>query len=100
MANYKSERMNEIIPGVYVKELVVFHGETLVYSIDGVTGTSTVVESDVLKNDSMNKQGDSSFELINSMIVSQETRNDHDLIQTMDTYLYDRHFFDANLMLL
>lgn len=49
MANYKSERMNEIIPGVYVKEVVVFHGESLVYSIDGVVGTSVVVESDILK---------------------------------------------------
>lgn len=100
MANYKCERMNEIIPGVYVKELVVFHGESLIYSIDGVVGTSTVIESDILKNDNMSIAGDSSFELINKMIVSQETRNDNALIQTMDTYLYDRHFFDANLMLL
>lgn len=100
MARYKSERMNEIIPGVYVKELVVFHGESLIYSIDGVVGTSVVVESDILKNTSFQKDGGSSFELINNMLVSQETRNDHELIQAMDTYLYDSHFFDANLMLL
>ena len=100
MANYKSERMNEIIPGVYVKEVVVFHGESLVYSIDGVVGTSVVVESDILKNETFHKDGGSSFELINSMLVSQETRNDHELIQAMDTYLYNSHFFDANLMLL
>ena len=100
MANYKSERMNEIIPGVYVKEVVVFHGESLVYSIDGVVGTSVVVESDILKSETFHKDGSSSFELINSMLVSQETRNDHELIQAMDTYLYNSHFFDANLMLL
>ena len=100
MANYKSERMNEIIPGVYVKEVVVFHGESLIYSIDGVAGASVVVESDILKNETFHGGSGSSFELINSMIVSQETRNDHELIQAMDTYLYDRHFFDANLMLL
>ena len=100
MANYKSERMNEIIPGVYVKEVVVFHGESLIYSIDGVVGTSVVVESDILKNETFHKGGGSSFELINNMLVSQETRNDHELIQAMDTYLYDSHFFDANLMLL
>ena len=100
MANYKSERMNEIIPGVYVKEVVVFHGESLIYSIDGVAGVSVVVESDILKNETFHGGSGSSFELINSMIVSQETRNDHELIQAMDTYLYDRHFFDANLMLL
>ena len=100
MANYKSERMTEIIPGVYVKEVVVFHGESLIYSIDGVTGTSVVVESDILKNENFHKEGSSSFELINSMLVSQEKRNDHELIQDMDTYLYNSHFFDANLMLL
>jgi len=100
MAHYKSERMNEIIPGVYVKEVVVFHGESLIYSIDGVVGTSVVVESDILKNETFHKGGGSSFELINNMLVSQETRNDHELIQAMDTYLYDSHFFDANLMLL
>lgn len=100
MAQYKSERMNEIIPGIYVKEVVVFHGESLIYSIDGVTGTSVVVESDILKNATFHKGGNSSFELINSMLVSQETRNDHELIQAMDTYLYDSHFFDANLILL
>ena len=100
MAQYKSERMNEIIPGIYVKEVVVFHGESLIYSIDGVTGTSVIVESDILKNATFHKGGNSSFELINSMLVSQETRNDHELIQAMDTYLYDSHFFDANLILL
>ena len=100
MANYKSERMTEIIPGVYVKEVVVFHGESLIYSIDGVTGTSVVVESDILKNENFHKEGSSSFELINSMLVSQEKRNDHELIQDMDTYMYNSHFFDANLMLL
>ena len=100
MAQYKSERMNEIIPGIYVKEVVVVHGESLIYSIDGVTGTSVIVESDILKNATFHKGGNSSFELINSMLVSQETRNDHELIQAMDTYLYDSHFFDANLILL
>lgn len=100
MAHYRSERMNEIIPGVYVKEVVVFHGESLIYSVDGVVGTSVVVESDILKNATFHAGGDSSFELINSMLVSQETRNDNELIQTMDTYLYNSHFFEANLMLL
>ena len=79
---------------------MVFHGESLIYSIDGVVGTSVVVESDILKNENFHKEGNSSFELINSMLVSQEKRNDHELIQDMDTYLYNSHFFDANLMLL
>ena len=79
MAHYKSERMNEIIPGIYIKEFVVFHGETLLYSIDGA------------------ESGNSS---INSMLISQETRNDQELIQAMDTYLNNTHFFEENLILL
>jgi hypothetical protein len=100
MANYRSERMDEIIPGVYVKEVVVFHGESLIYSIDSAVGNSVVVESDILKNSTFHKDAGSSFELINSMLVSQETRNDNELIQAMDTYLYNSHFFEANLVLL
>ena len=101
MAQYKSERMNEIIAGIYVKELVVFHGETLLYSIDSsVSGTSKIVESNILKDTSYHKKNSNRFELINSMIVSQETRNDQDLIQAMDTYLNNTHFFEENFKIL
>lgn len=101
MAQYKSERMNEIIAGIYVKELVVFHGESLIYSIDSeVNGTSEIVESDILKDTNYHKKNSNRFELINSMLVSQETRNDQDLIQAMDTYLNNTHFFEENLKIL
>lgn len=101
MARYKSERMNEIIPGIYVKEVVVFHGESLIYSIDGsMSGNSHIVESDILKNTTCHKKNSNRFELINSMLVSQETRNDQELIQAMDTYLNNTHFFEENLIVL
>lgn len=101
MAHYKSERMNEIIPGIYIKEFVVFHGETLLYSIDGAeSGNSSIVESDILKNTTCHKKNSNRFELINSMLISQETRNDQELIQAMDTYLNNTHFFEENLILL
>ncbi len=100
MAQYKSERMEEIIPGIYVKEVVVFHGESLIYSIDGVYGTSAIVESDILKNTTFHGKTSDRFELINSMLISQETRNDQELIQAMDTYLNNTHFFEENLIIL
>lgn len=34
------------------------------------------------------------------MLISQETRNDQELIQAMDTYLNNTHFFEENLILL
>ncbi len=100
MAKYRSERMEEIIPGIYVKEVIVFHGESLIYSVDGVCGVSSIVESDILKNTIFNKEISDRFELINSMIISQETRNDQELIQAMDTYLNNTHFFEENLIIL
>ena len=100
MAKYRSERMEEIIPGIYVKEVIVFHGESLIYSVDGVCGTSSIVESDILKNTTFNKEISDRFELINSMLISQETRNDQELIQAMDTYLNNTHFFEENLIIL
>lgn len=101
MGHYKSERMNEIISGIYVKEVVVFHGETLIYSIDGPQkGNSSIVESDILKNTTYHRKDSNRFELINSMLVSQETRNDQELIQAMDTYLNNTHFFEENLRIL
>ena len=101
MARYKSERMNEIIPGIYIKEIVVFHGESLMYSIDGAgTGISYIVESDILKNITFHKKNSNRFELINSMLISQETRNDQELLQAMDTYLNNTHFFEENLTIL
>lgn len=101
MAKYKSERMNEIIPGVYVKEVVVFHGENLVYSIDcDESGRSSIVESEALKNKPLDKGSSNRFELINHMLISQETRDDQALMEAMETYLNNIHFFEENLIIL
>ena len=64
-AAFKNERLDEMIPGMYVKEFVVFHGERLVYSIDeDKEGRSYVVESETLKTKSFNRKDRSRFEII------------------------------------
>ncbi len=98
---YKTERLDEMIPGMYIKEFVVFHGERLVYSIDDdVLGTSYVVESESLKTKAFNRKDRSRFELINSMLVNQEMREDNELLETLDIYLNTVHLFEENLTIL
>jgi hypothetical protein len=99
--NYKIERLEEMIPGMYVKEFVVFHGERLVYSVDDdILGTAYVVESEVLKTKAFNRKDKSRFEIINSMLVNQEMREDNELLETLDVYLNTVHLFEENLDIL
>lgn len=98
---YKTERVDEMIPGMYVKEFVVFHGERLVYSVDDdIFGTSYVVESESLKTKEFNRRDRNRFEIINSMLVNQEMREDNELLETLDVYLNTVHLFEENLTLL
>ena len=98
---YKTERLDEMIPGMYVKEFVVFHGERLVYSVDDdILGNAYVVESEVLKTKAFNRKDRSRFEVINSMLVNQEMREDNELLETLDVYLNTVHLFEENLNIL
>ncbi len=97
----KIERLEEILPGFYVKEFVVFHGERLVYEIlDDVNGKMLVIESEVLKTKSFNKKDKNRFEMINSMLVKQEMREDSDLLESLDIYINTVHLFEENLTIL
>lgn len=99
--SYKVERLEEMVPGMYVKEFVVFHGERFVYSVDDdIMGTAYVVESEVLKTKAFNRKDKSRFELINSMLVNQEMREDNELLETLDVYLNTVHLFEENLNIL
>lgn len=98
---YKEERLDEMIPGMYVKEFVVFHGERLVYTIeDDLMGNAYVVESESLKTKAFNKKDRNRFEQINSMLVNQEMREDNELLETLDVYLNTVHLFEESLSIL
>ncbi len=97
----KVHRMEEVVSGLYVMEFVVFHGERLVYSIeDDPDGNAQIVESEVLKKKSYNKQDLNRFEMINSMLVKQEMRKDQELLVDLDVYINTIHLFEENLTLL
>ena len=96
--SFKTERLDEMIPGMYVKEFVVFHGERLVYKIDeDKDNKAYVVESETLKTKSFNRKDRSRFEIINSMLVNQEMREDNELLETLDVYFNTVHLYEENL---
>lgn len=98
---YRTGRLDEMIPGMYVKEFVVFHGERLVYNVDDdMLGTAYVVESESLKTKAFNRKDRSRFEIINSMLVNQEMREDNELLESLDVYLNTVHLFEENLSIL
>lgn len=98
---YKTDRIDEMIPGMYVKEFVIFHGERIVYNMeDAPEGNSVVIESETLKTKAFNKKDKNRFELINSMLVNQEMREDNELLETLDVYLNTVHLFEENLSIL
>ena len=95
------KRLEEVVSGVYVMEFVVFHGERLVYSIeDDPNGNAKIVESEVLKMKSYNKNNLSRFESINSMLVKQEMRKDRELLEDLDVYINTVHLFEETLKIL
>ena len=86
---------------MYVKEFVVFHGERLVYKIDeDKENKAYVVESETLKTKSFNRKDRSRFEIINSMLVNQEMREDNELLETLDVYFNTVHLYEENLNIL
>ena len=95
------KRLEEVVDGVYVMEFVIFHGERLVYSIeDDPNGNAKIIESEVLKKKSFNQKNINRFEMINSMLVKQEMRDDKALLEDLDVYINTVHLFEENLNIL
>ena len=98
----KTQRMEEVVPGLYVMEFVVFHGERLIYEIEGGTGSgkAKIIESESLKAKGYGSKYKNRFETINSMLVKQEMREDRELLEDLDVYINTLHLFEENLSVL
>ena len=97
----KVQRMEEVVQGIYVMEFVVFHGERLVYRIEGDEGGNTkIIESESLKGKAYDRRGRDRFEMINNMLVKQEMREDRELLEDLDVYINTLHLFEENLSIL
>ena len=96
----KTQRMEEVVPGLYVMEFVVFHGERLIYETIGGSGEAKIIESESLKTKAYSNKGRNRFETINSMLVKQEMREDRELLEDLDVYINTLHLFEENLSIL
>ncbi|MBR6222280.1 MAG: hypothetical protein IKQ71_02455 [Lachnospiraceae bacterium] len=98
----KEDVLDEMLPGLYVKEFVVFRGERLLYEIldkEG-QGVTTLIESDVLATGQYGDVAENRFAFINEMLKNQEMMEHDTLVENISHYLHVLHLFDENLKIL
>lgn len=97
----REARMMEVLPGYYVKEFVLFHGENLLYEMpEENAGRTTVYESDGMKSKGESEEYENRFEMINSMLLNQEIGENQMLIDKIDQYLKLAAIVEENLQVL
>lgn len=94
----KTARMMEILPGYYVKEFVLFHGENLLYEMSQENAEHTkVYESEGMKAKGEEEEYENRFEMLNSMLQNQEIGENQILINKIDKYLKLATLVEENL---
>ena len=97
----KEARMMEILPGYYMKEFVLFHGENLLYEMpEEYAGHTRIYESEGMKAKGEMDTYENRFEMLNSMVVNQEIGEHQILIDKIDKYLKLSAVVEENLELL
>lgn len=97
----KTARMMEILPGYYIKEFVLFHGENLLYEMPEENVRHTrVYESEGMKAKGETEEYENRFEMLNSMLLNQEIGENQMLINKIDKYLKLAAVVEENLELL
>ena len=100
--DFKPCRMEERIPGYYVQEFVVFHGEKLLYHFgEAYNGHVSLIESDRIRRDAYaQEEPESRFERLNQMLISQEMRDADSLSAAMEDYMRYSHVFEEIMRIL
>lgn len=97
----KEARMMEILPGYYMKEFVLFHGENLLYEMQSENvNRTTVYESEAMKSKGESEEYENRFEMLNSMLLNQEIGENRLLIDKIDKYLKLAAIVEENLQVL
>lgn len=97
----KTARMMEILPGYYIKEFVLFHGENLLYEMPEENVRHTrVYESEGMKAKGETEEYENRFEMLNSMLLNQEIGENQMLINKIDKYLKLAAVVEENLELM
>ncbi len=94
----KEARMMEVVPGYYLKEFVLFHGENLLYEMpERNTKQTKVYESQAMKAKGETEEYENRFEMLNSMLLNQEIGENRMLIDKIDKYLKLSTIIEENL---
>lgn len=94
-------RMMEVIPGYYMKEFVLFHGENLLYKMPKENEDNVkVYESRAMKAKGETEEYENRFEMLNSMLINQEIGENQMLIDKIDKYLKLSTIMEENLEIL
>ncbi len=94
-------RMMEVLPGYYMKEFVLFHGENLLYEMPENNRKHTkVYESQAMKAKGETEEYENRFEMLNSMLLNQEIGENQMLINKIDKYLKLSTIIEENLELM
>ena len=94
----KMARMMEVLPGYYVKEFVLFHGENLLYEMPEKYGSRTwVYESEGMKAKGRAEEYENRFEMLNSMLLNQEIGENKMLFEKLENYLKLSSLIEENL---
>lgn len=93
--------MMEVLPGYYMKEFVLFHGENLLYEMpEDSRGHTCVYESEGMKAKGETEEYENRFEMLNSMLLNQEMGENQMLIDKIDRYLKLAAIVEENLELM
>lgn len=97
----RTARMMEMLPGYYMKEFVLFHGENLLYEMSEENANCTrVYESEAMKAKGETEEYENRFEMLNSMLLNQEIGENQMLIHKIDKYLKLSTIVEENLELM
>ncbi len=86
--DFIKEDMLDVYGGIFVKDFVMFFGETIQYYISEEHQNEVeVTESNrVVNNDVYNKNDDSRYNLLNQMLISNTLQEDDELYRAMKQY--------------
>jgi hypothetical protein len=85
---WRSEPMKDVYHGIYVKELLLFYGETVFwYLTEGEGKNERKLEENSIRVTSMDTRGESRFKLLNRIIKERSEGRAQDADKTTDRYL-------------
>ena len=98
--DYRSEFMREVYPGLFIKEFVLFYGESLQYYImEETDGNSNLTESATIQSVDLDlNRGTTRYELINDILMSRSLQDYDTLDQSLEDYLV-KDYFNENLFI-